>query len=160
MAYCISSEHLSILVHGTPSSFFSSSRGLRQGDPLSPFLFVFVIEALGKMILALVDGGLLSGFMEGSRSDGAINISYLLFADGTLIFSKANPNHRRNLRSLFLCFEAVSGLRINLAKSELVSVRNEINVEGLVSIWGYRVSSFGMKYLGLPLGALFKVKSI
>jgi hypothetical protein len=143
-----------------PSGFFSSSRGLRQGDPLSPFLFVIVMEALSKMISALVDGGLLSGFMVGSRSGGAINISHLLFADDTLIFCEANPDHLRNLRSLFLCFEAVFGLRINLAKSELVPVGNVMNVEGLASILGCRVSSLPMKYLGLPLGASFKAKSI
>jgi hypothetical protein len=112
------------------------------------------------MISALVDGGLLLGFMVGSRSGGAINISHLLFADDTLIFSEANPDHLRNLRSLFLCFEAVSGLRINLAKSELVPVGNVMNVEGLASILGCRVSSLPMKYLGLPLGASFKAKSI
>jgi len=65
------------------------------------------------MISALVDGGLLSGFMARSRSGGAINIShplFFLFANDTLIFSKANPDHLRNLRSLFLCFEAVYSL--------------------------------------------------
>ena len=55
---------------------------LRQEDPLSPFFFI-IMEASSKMILALVDGGLLSGIMVGSRSGGAINISHLLFVDDT-----------------------------------------------------------------------------
>jgi hypothetical protein len=150
----------SALVNGTLTGFFSSFRGMRQGDPLSPFLFVFVLEALSKMIYALVNGGLLSGFTVGPRSGGAINISHLLFVDDTLIFSEANPDHLCNLRCLFLCFEAVSGLRINLAKSEFVLVGNVINVEGLASIFDSRVSSLPMKYLGHPLGVLFKAKSI
>jgi hypothetical protein len=55
-----------------------------------------------------------------------------------------------------LCFEVVLGLKINLAKSELVLVGNVNNVEGLARILGCRVSSLPMKYLGLPLGASFK----
>lgn len=58
------------------------------------------------------------------------------------------------LRALFLCFEVVFGLKINLAKSELVPVDNVENVDGLYGILGCRVSSLLMKYLGLPLGGL------
>ena len=53
----ISLAHFSILVNGSPNGFYSSSRGLRQGDPLSPLLFVFVRKVLSKTILAAVHGG-------------------------------------------------------------------------------------------------------
>lgn len=87
--------------------FFSSSRGLRQGDSLSPLLLFIVMEVLSKMISAIVNGDLLSSFSVGSRSGGAFSISHLLFADNTLIFCEPNPDHlRSNLRCLFLCFEA------------------------------------------------------
>jgi hypothetical protein len=76
------------------------------------------------------------------------------------MFCGANLDHLRNLRCLFLCFEAVLGLRINLAKSELVPIGNVNNVEGLANILGCRVSSLPLKYLGLSLGASFKAKSI
>jgi hypothetical protein len=62
IAHCIFSVRFSVLVNDTPTIFFSSSRGMRQGDPLSPLLFVIVMEVLGKMISAVVSGGLLSGF--------------------------------------------------------------------------------------------------
>jgi hypothetical protein len=124
----------SVLVNGTPTGFFSSFPGLRQGDLLSLFLFVIFMEVLSKMIYALGNVGLLSGFMVGPRSGDTVTVSHLLFANNTLIFSGTNPYHLCNLRCLFLCFEAVSGLRINLAKSELVPVSNVINVEGLTSI--------------------------
>lgn len=84
-----------------------------------------------------------------------ISISHLLFADNTMIFCGANLDHLCNLHCLFLCFEAISGLRINLAKLELVPIGNVNNVEGLANILGCTVSSLPLKYLGLPLGDLF-----
>jgi hypothetical protein len=106
--------HFSVLVNGIPSDFFSSSRGLRQGDHLSPILFVFFMEALSKLLTATVHRGLLLGFAVGSGSSKMVNISHLLFADDTLVFCGANADHLRYLRVLFLCFEAVSSLKINL----------------------------------------------
>ena len=87
IAHCISSVRFSILVNGSPNGFFSSSRGLRQGDPLSLLLFVFVMEALSQMISAAEQGGLLEGFKVGNTF-----FSHLLFADDTLIFCKALPS--------------------------------------------------------------------
>jgi hypothetical protein len=101
----------SVLVNGTPTGFFSSSRGLRQRDPLSFLLFIFVMEALDRMIPAAVSGRLLDGF-----SMGNIVFSHILFVDDTLIFCGPFPAHLHPLQSLFLCFETASGLRANLAK--------------------------------------------
>jgi hypothetical protein len=67
IAHYISLIHFFILVNGSLSSFFTSSRGLRQEDPLSPFLFVVVMEALSKMLTVIVDEGLLSCFSMGTR---------------------------------------------------------------------------------------------
>jgi hypothetical protein len=76
----------SILVNGSPFGFFSSSHGLRQGDLLSPLLFVIVMEALSGMMYAIVDNGLLLRFSVGSRNHEEMILSHLLFADSTLIF--------------------------------------------------------------------------
>jgi hypothetical protein len=105
----------SILVNSTPSGFFSSSRGLRQGDPFSPLLFVVVMEALSRMLAAALDQGNLTGFSVGSRDTEALVVNHFLFADDTLIFCGAQEEQIRHLRCIFLCFEAASGLRINLA---------------------------------------------
>jgi hypothetical protein len=77
-----------------------------------------------------------------------------------LIFCGADPNQLRNLQGLFLCFEVVSGLKTNLAKSELVLIRNVDKVLELARILGYGVVSFPLKYLGLPFGASHKAKQI
>jgi hypothetical protein len=63
--FCISTVKFSIRVNGNPSSFFNSTRGLRQGDPLSPLLFVVVMEALSRMLIAAMDQGNLTGWDPG-----------------------------------------------------------------------------------------------
>jgi hypothetical protein len=159
IAHCISSVRFSVLVNGTTSGFFNSSRGLRQGDPLSPLLFVIVMEAFSKLFSVTVQRGFLSGFFVGSSSNGVINISHLLFADNTLVFCRASPEHLLYLRMLLLSFEAVSGLKINLDKSVLVPVGLVDNMDELAGILGCGVFSPPSKYLGLPLGAPFNTKS-
>jgi hypothetical protein len=118
------------------------------------------MEALGWMISTAVSGGLLIGFFVGTRDVAGFDISHLLYGDDTLIFYGADLDHLSLLWCLFLCFEAVSGLKINLANSELVLVGLINNVEGLAKILGCKVSYLPMKYLGLPLGASFKAKPI
>jgi hypothetical protein len=117
------------------------------------------MEALGKIFSVAVGIGL-SCFSVGSENVGGIDISYFLFADETLIFCGADSAHLCNFNCLVLCFESISGLTINLAKSELISIGNVNNANGFARILGCKLSSFPMKYLGLPLGASFKVKSI
>jgi hypothetical protein len=107
IAHCISSVRFSVLVNGTPSGFFSSSRGLRQGDQRSPLLFVILMEAFSKLFSITVQRGFLSGFSVGSSSNGVINISHLLFADDTLVFCGASSDHLLYLSMLLLSFEAV-----------------------------------------------------
>jgi hypothetical protein len=158
IAHCISTVRFSVLVNGSPAGFFSSSRGLRQGNPVFHFLFVIVMEALSKMITTTVDRGFLPCFFVGSRPPG-VNISHL-FADDTLVFCGANPNHLRHLRVLLLFFKIVSGLKVNLAKSILVPVGNVDTMVELTSILGCGTSSLPVKNLGIPLGASYKAKSI
>jgi hypothetical protein len=95
IAHCISSVHFFVLVNSTPFGFFSSACGLRQGDPLSPLLFVIVMEALSKLLTATIQRGFLSSFSVGSRRSEVVNISHLLFADDTLVFCGAIPEHLR-----------------------------------------------------------------
>lgn len=153
--FCISTVSFSVMVNGTPEGYFRSSRGLRQGDPLSPLLFVIVMEAFSRMLEKAVEEGLIRGFTVGHAQ-----ISHLLFADDTLILCDANDEQLRNLRRLLLCFEAVSGLRINLGKSEAIPVGEVANVDELADILGCRVAHMPISYLGLPLGARFKCQHI
>jgi hypothetical protein len=80
----------SILINESISSLFSSSRGFRQGDPLSPLLFVIVMDALSRMMSTTVYNVLLSGFSIGARNDEETIVLHLLIIDDTLIFCKPN----------------------------------------------------------------------
>ena len=88
--FCLSTVRFSILINGSPCGFFGSSRGLRQGDLLSPLLFVLVMEALGRMLDKAVHEGCLSGFSVGNSEGRSLAVSHLLFADDTLIFCDAD----------------------------------------------------------------------
>jgi len=132
-----------------------------------------VMEALSKLFAISIRWGFLSRFLVGSGSNGVFNISHMLFADDTLVFWGANPDHLHFLRVLFLSFAAVSSLKINLAKSVLIiaitypkkkkvliPVGDVDNMDELADIMGCGVSSLPLKYLGLLLGVPFKAKSI
>jgi hypothetical protein len=87
-------------------------------------------------------------------------VSHLQFAYDTLIFCDATSEKRRHLPCIFLCFEAILGLKINLAKLEIVPVSEVGDVEGLACSLGCRVFSLPMKYLGLSLDAAYRAISI
>ena len=154
--YCISTVKFSILINGSLSDFFGSSRGLRQGDPLSPLLFDIVMEALSRMLDVTASARQFSGFCVGSMAGPSLMVSHLLFENDTLIFYDVDPSQIANLRAILARFEGVSGLCINLGKSELVPVGGVHNLEALVGMLGCGQSSLPLKYLGLPLGAKFK----
>ena len=78
------------MINGSPCGFFGSSRGLRQGDPLSPLLFVLVMKALGRMLDKVVFEGRMLGFSVGKLEGRSMAVSHLLFVDDTLIFCKAD----------------------------------------------------------------------
>lgn len=80
-------------------------------------------------------GGFLSSFLVGDSNRGILNISHLLFADGTMVFCGANRDHISSLRIVLLCFEIVSKLKVNLAKLELVPVGGVVNIRSLLALW-------------------------
>jgi hypothetical protein len=157
---CISTVRFSIMVNGSPSGFFGSSRGIRQGGPLSPLLFLLVMEVISRMLSRMEEAGLIRGFKAGKPQEEGISISHLLFADDTIVFCDADPEQLLHLRMVLSCFEAATGLGVNMSKSELVPVGDVRNVSQLADILCCHIGSLPMSYLGLPLGASFKASMV
>ena len=158
--WCISTATFSVLVNGSPAGFFGSSRGLRQGDPLLPYLFVLGMEALSLMIDKAAEGGFISGYMFKGRDNTVKQITHLLFADDTLVFCKDTEDQMTHLYWILAWFEALSGLNINLEKSSLLPVGRVEDVAGLAFELGCKIGSLPTEYLGLPLGAKHKEASV
>ena len=150
--WCISTAKFSVMVNGSPAGFFSSSKGLRQGDPLSPYLFVMGMEVLSVLIRRAMEGGFISGCKIQRNRGRAVHIAHLLFADDTIVFCEAKKEYLTNLSWILFWFEAASGLKINLAKSEVIPVGEVQRIEELAVELGCRVGKLPSVYLGLPLG--------
>lgn len=111
---CIGSCWFSILINGTPSGFYKSTQGLRQGDPISPALFVIAAEYLSKARDNLILG---KKEMTFKSTRGSMEISHLAYADDIIIFSQAAPGPLRRLKTCLENYAKVSGQQINISKS-------------------------------------------
>ena len=95
---CISTVRFSVLVNGSPASFFGSSHGLRQGDPVSPLLVLLIIEVLSRILKKTKDSGLLRGFHVGPINSIGVCISHLLYANDTILFCNASREQLLSIR--------------------------------------------------------------
>lgn len=147
----------SVLVNRVPFGNFSCSKGLHQGDPLSLLLFLLVAGVLGGLLGKVVGLGMYEGF---SLGNGDIMVSYLQFADNTIIFCDNSQRQIRLLRCVIRCFETVSSLKLNLAKSSLIAIGEVPNLDQLAVDLGCCMGSLPSFYLGMPLGANLKKKEV
>ena len=146
----LNSVEYSVILNGRPRGRFKGTRGLRQGDPLSPFLFTLLAGGLGRLIDKLVGQNLVECFEVGRDK---IKVSHLQFADDTLFFIREDENNIRTLFSALKIFSTVSGLNINFGKNTLLGINmEEKEVTYLANSVQCSVGSWPIKYLGLPLG--------
>lgn len=147
---CDSSASFVVLINGSPTSFFTSSIGLRQGFHQSPLLFLLVIEGLSRLILKERNEGSLKGFKVAT----GIIISHFLFFNDVFIFGDGSPEkwvaQIKNISNFCLA----SGMEVNPDKSCFFfhEIKNSI-ITRVSSIWSCKKENLyqGFKYLGFCL---------
>lgn len=134
MKSCICTTSPAVMVNGGPSSFFKAARRLRQGDPLSPLLFIIVMEAFSKLLERDVELNLFKRITVG-RGDSRVEISYLFFADDVLIFCQPEEITLFYRRCVLLYFQLVSVLKINMKKFKLVRIGDKRDKIAWLGSW-------------------------
>ena len=146
---CVRTVSDSILVNGEPKGLINPTRGIRQGDPFSPFLFLLYMEGLHGLITKVARAKEINGFSLCKRGP---KLTHLFFEDDSLLFCKANPQECGNVLKILLDYEAVSGQKINREKTSLFfskSTEEETRQE-IKRVLGVQEIKFYEKYLGLP----------
>ena len=149
MLMCVKTVSYLVLINGEPKGKITPTRGLRQGDPLSPYLFLLCVEGLTAMLKREESEGLISGV---SVCRGAPRISHLLFADDCIIFGKASVDEGYRVLKVLADYEEELGQKLNKEKASLFFSRNtsrEIQEE-IKEIFRAQIIHKHERYLGLP----------
>ncbi|GKV24336.1 hypothetical protein SLEP1_g33963 [Rubroshorea leprosula] len=146
---CLSSASVSVLVNGSPTQEFNMQRGLRQGDPLSPYLFLIAVEGLHALLLEAEMKDMLKGVMV----DENTSVSHLQFADDTALLCEASANSVWAIKCTLRWFEIMSGLRINFNKSTLYGTNVDEEWLSMAALaLNCKAGKLPFTYLGLPVG--------
>ena len=105
-----------ILVNGTPSQPFSTSRGIRQGDSLSPFLFIIIVEGLGRMLKAMQRNNQIRGL---TLSNGMDLQTHQWFIDDNMLMGPSSVQEARGIKKGLDTFLEANGVEINKEKSQV-----------------------------------------
>ncbi|XP_026378698.1 uncharacterized protein LOC113273150 [Papaver somniferum] len=147
---CISTTEISIIFNGSPTSDHSPTRGLRQGDPLSPYLFIIVMDYLSRLLVNATTNHVIYG-VKAARNAPAI--THLLFADDILIFTKADRHNATGILNTLNQFGNISGQLLNLNKFSVYFSKNMSPAakHDLTSALGMIEMQENDKYLGVTL---------
>ena len=146
---CVTSVNYAIKVNGRPLGCITPTRGIRQRDPLSPYLFLLCAKGLSSLIKTFMANGDLKGI---SVCRGGPFLSHLFFADDSLIFCRASLEDCDELQRVLEVYERASGQQLNRAKTSLFFSKNTPReIQGAIqSRFGAQVIKQHEKYLGLP----------
>jgi len=147
---CVSGAKFSVLVNGAAEGFFKGTRGLRQGCPLSPYLFAIVMEFFSVMMNHYASTNMIpSPFVK----KGVI-ISHLMFANYLIVFSKATIGAAANLKHFLQHFRDFIGLGVNWLKSAIFYANcHEEDQTAISSILAIQRGTHPIRYLGVPLSS-------
>lgn len=144
---------MSVLVNGSTTQDFKGSRDLRQGDPLSPFLFSIVVEGLASVVRKASRLGILSGF----KLNDEVSNNLLQFAEETILVCDKSWLNIWGWKAILRGFEMLSGLKINSWKSYLYGVEVEESfMMPAAQFLAYKKEVLPFKFLGLTVGGNHK----
>lgn len=145
---CISNIQYFIIINGKPHGRLNSTRGIRQGDPISPFLFVIAIDYLSRLLNHLEDRRAIKGVVL----NDSYSFNHLLFANGILIFVEDNDKYLSKLHFAIKLFEMASRLKINTTKSTISPINvNSERTKVIANVCALVHQNLLVKYLGTPL---------
>lgn len=147
---CVSTATASVLVNGSSSSEFNLEKGLRQGDSLSPFLYLIVAEGLNLLVNKAIE----KGVFEALKVDNdKVVISHLQYADDTIFICSDAERNIKSIKYLLRIFKLLSGLKVNFHKSNLYGIHvDPVQLRNKTSQLGCEMGSGPIKYLGLKVG--------
>ena len=144
---CITTPSFSVCLNGNSSGFFSSTKGLRQGDPISPYLFVLAMEVFSKLLQSKFD----QGYIHYHPKTSGIALSHLMFADDVMIFFDGSEASLHGINEALDDFASWSGLHMSKEKTQLFHAGlSHLDCEA-IQRHGFPVGSLPIRYLGLPL---------
>ena len=146
---CVKYVTYSVLINGIPYGEIKPSRGIRQDDTLSPYLFLIYAEALSQMIDKAQRENKFQGMKLARRCP---SVSHLFYADDSLFFCKANEENASCMADILVKYEKASGQKVNLEKSSIIvgariDSQRRTQIQNILNI---HVTGGGGKYLGLP----------
>lgn len=147
---CVTTVSYSFLVNGSGCGYLSPSRGLRQGDPLSPYLFLLCAQGFSSYLEHAERSGALQGV---SICRGAPPVSHLFFADDCFLFARATLDNCRTISEALAWYELVAGQKINFQKSAISfskNVKQQARRE-MALFLGVEGVDQHHQYLGLPM---------
>ncbi|XP_062103477.1 uncharacterized protein LOC133814546 [Humulus lupulus] len=146
---CITSVSFSFLLNGEVRGNVIPERGLRQGYPLSPFIFVLCAEALSGLIVEAEQNNLIEGICFGRRG---VKVSHLFFVDDNIMFLNADGNGSRALKDILHRYTTASGQMVNFSKSEVCfgSKVDDKTKREIAEIFEVKTTEHFEKYLGIP----------
>eukprot|EP00253_Pinus_taeda_P024545 PITA_24545 len=154
----VTSPSFSILVNGSPLETFIPLRGLRQGDPLSPFLFILMMEEMGRSIKHAKIVGKVKGIQ---LSEDGQALTHQQFFDDTMLQGIPTVKEALAYKQILREFSMGLGMEVNLSKSNIFFFNTHIAIQRNISkILGFQRGIFLSKYLGVPLTAKPLHKSI
>ncbi|GJT28946.1 RNA-directed DNA polymerase, eukaryota [Tanacetum coccineum] len=119
---CLRSSRGSIIINGSPTEEFQFFKGLKQGDPLSPFLFILIMESLHLSFQSVVDVGLFKGI----HLSPLVNLSHMFYADDAVFVGQWCDDNINTLVHVLECFLSRFGLVSNMSKSKIMGVNVEM----------------------------------